>query len=98
MTKNRSVLAIPTNTSQEPKINIAGTHKFAFAPVRSAQPCGRSQTIHYEGWLFCLRKNWRSTLKEHVWVQMGVDYIRLIARGQIPRTSPNSLSSSLFFV
>jgi hypothetical protein len=37
MTTNRSVLAIPANTSQEPKINIAGTHKFAFAPVRSAQ-------------------------------------------------------------
>ena len=37
MTKNRSVLAIPANTSQEPKINIAGTDKFAFAPVLSAQ-------------------------------------------------------------
>jgi hypothetical protein len=49
MTNNRSVLAIPTNTSQEPKINIAGTHKFAFAPVRSAQPWDRSQTIHFEG-------------------------------------------------
>src|SRR5579864_6802123 len=64
------------------QINFAGTHKFAFAPVRSAQPWSRSQTIHFEGGCSTSEENRRSTLKEHVWVQMGGRrYSSLIARG-----------------
>lgn len=39
-----------------------------FAPARSAQR-GVGAKLFTAGWLFYLRKNWRSTLREHVWVQ-----------------------------